>query len=210
MNYNDSALILFSGQRDSIDVLLNYAQKYDERSISLLYIKNVGFRTSYKVPLPMAREMGSVCPNILSLYVVDGGEIQISLLKYFAQEVNDVSSIQMLCLVCQFSLNYIYANMAIKLNAKSIVSNEEVLGESLKGILNLPYENLPVEKESYLRYALKNQYSNKCPIMKNKCPISYFHHYKFNSIAFDHILIKERLISFAGPLSLKYKKYKLR
>lgn len=212
MKKKKKALILFSGQRDSIDTLLNYAEINYNKEINLLYIGNISFRYKQCIPLDMAKEMAIVKSNIKLLYVLDGQSIQEDIIKYLLKELKEIKEIQFLCLSCQICLNIIYVKFSELLEIDDIICNSKILGEYLESILKIIFNNTKIRKECYTIYSKKkNKYINKQNIIQNKCILSYFHQYNFNNFNINNTQIEKKLNEYlkSNSFQFQYKTYKL-
>jgi hypothetical protein len=57
---NKKALVLFSGQLDSIKTLYNFSIGYPSYHVDLLYIKNISFRNDEIIPIEAAKKVKKI------------------------------------------------------------------------------------------------------------------------------------------------------
>lgn len=175
---NKKALILFSGQLDSIKNLNDFLIEYPTYFVDLLYIKNIGFRNDEAIPIELARKVKNVFRHIEDFYIVDGKIIQHKLISYIAERLKKESTIMDCCVICQFEIRLIYALLC---RDKQMVNSTNIWSAEIEKILKVP---LHLEKETL---SIKNNHdmptsiisSLKCDFATNKCQLSYFHNYNF-------------------------------
>ena len=177
MNDDTNTLILFSGLGDAVSITQNYAQTYPDRSLSLLFIKNIGFRSGNEEPFPLKRENLSCIERVKHCYIANGVDLQAHILQEVGLDRKAyASTVADLCLICQFCLNCLYSQMIHDYHYRYYLSNAEVLGKEFSSILSLPFESLDAMAENSLQFVASQKSHNG---KQKKCPLSYLHRYVF-------------------------------
>ena len=171
-------LIPFSGQKDSIDLVVQCVETYTSSEIFLLFVKNIGIRETFDPPINTARALTARMPTIRALIVADAHLLQVRGLASFAPELAALLGVRSFCVVCQSSLLLVAALISKKFAATLVFGPRESLGADVDGGLRglsdhlsrvgvECVDTLPIAPESGLNLRISHS---------QRCALSTHHH----------------------------------
>lgn len=176
-------LILFSGQNDSIESVVNFLNQNELIQVNLLYINNVGFRNGNEIPFDSAYELFKKTQRINNLYVIDGLSWQKKLIQAFNKnQRSEPALVSDCCLICQFTLHSLYVYAANKLNFNILLPRQDLFPNNFMEIINSPYKNCKKDIQKYVHPDMQIQINIQRAGSSRKCQMAYFHDYKFQYI----------------------------
>lgn len=176
-------LILFSGQNDSIQSVVNFLNEEKEALIDLLYIQNVGFRNYSGIPTDAVSRLAEATGRIKSFYVLDGSKYMQAVIQEYAERLTQRAvTIFDCCMVCQYTLHSLYIYVANKLDCNIMLPKKDLFPANLMKIIMFPYK---VCRNDVIIYDI-NATNMKADIKKTelvgRCQLAYFHNYNFEKM----------------------------